>query len=301
MFTEISLLITIVILLISNYLFQSESEQIKVPTQYQTAEQVNCQDCPPVSKLRCQACPTDPLKCATCAPNCNLCNTDCFKCKTGSCQPSCDRCLSSTCEPDCTKCSQGCPLDCSRLGECTLPFKECKIVGEGLSFNLIDYAIYNRKLRVYQTMMTVLTGKEQGHLITLVNSNDIISLYIINKVVKLYAVVNKKKVTLVTQGISLGILEPRSVYLRLEPTELLVAIDGLQFSVPVSNLDTTQRFTVYLGGLPSHLRELAYPTENPYVGFIGCLTDLTIDNSKTPQEFMLRGAQVGCPRKFLPG
>ena len=165
----------------------------------------------------------------------------------------------------------------------------------------MDYAIYNRKLRVYQVIMTVLTGKEQGHLITLVNSNDVISLYIINKFVKLYAVVNKKKVTLGTWGgSSLGILTPSKVFLSLEPTRFFLSIDGVQFSVPVSNLDTSQMFTVYLGGLPSNLRELAYPTDNSYTGFTGCLTDLKINNSKTPQEFTLRGAQVGCPRKFLP-
>ena len=302
---EISFLIVIIILLISNYVYRHDSVQVKVPTntsQYQAAKQVNCQECTPSTKVKCKVCPVDCYKCGGCDPNCDLCNTDCQKCKTGSCQPSCDRCLSSNCKPDCDRCAESCTLDCSRLKECTLPYKECKVVGESLSFDLVGHAIYNRRTQVTYMMMTVITNQDHGHLVTLVNSNSIISLFITDMSVKVNANINNNKFTFMPPwGQSkLEMLVPGKVYLALRKTSLLLIIDGRQFSIP-GPLDTSQLYTMYLGGLPYNLRDQTYFTEDLYAGFTGCLTNIYINNTvKTPQEFMLRGAQVGCPRKYLP-
>lgn len=263
---------------------------------------VNCQDCPASAVDTCQACPVDCHNCSSCAPNCDLCNTDCQKCKTGPCQPSCDRCLSSTCKPDCTKCAQSCTLDCARFEDCPLNYKQCKIVGEGLSFNLVDFALYDKVFRVYNVKVTVITNQSQGHLFTLVNSDSIISLYLINKYLKVYANLTNKEVTYVTWGAHGQVqpLAPTSIYLGLSNSTMLsLAVNYSQFSVPVSTFDTDQRFSVYLGGLPAGLRGRAYPPDNTYMGLTGCLTDLWVNKSQTPQEFILQGAQVGCPRKFI--
>ncbi len=297
--TEISLLVIIVILLISNYLYQSEPEQLKVPTEY--TEQINCQDCSS-AKAKCLACPVDCYECANCAPNCDLCNTDCQKCKTSSCQPSCDKCLSSPCQPSCDKCSKSCPLDCSRLLDCPLPFDECKIVGEGLSFDLVNYATYNRALRVYDVVMKVITKSMKGHLMTLVNSNNIISLYVMNLFVRLHMIINKKKTTFTSWGLGkLQISTPGEITLSLQETQIVFSVMGMQYSVPVSNLDISETFSVHFGGVPGSLLDRAHSETDAYTGFTGCLTNLVINSLlRMPQEFMLRGAQVGCPRKFLP-
>ena len=302
--TEIALLVVIIILLISIYLYQPEPPltPAQASAQAQASALVNCQDCSPSTKAKCQTCSVECHECVNCAPNCDLCNTDCQKCKTGSCQPSCDRCLSSTCVPDCTKCSQSCPLDCTRLKECTLPFKQCKIVGEGLSFNLASYATYNKVVKVILVRMKIITSQSQGHLVTLVNSDSIISLYLISRRLRLYADVNGKKVTLESWGPQghLQILKPTTIYLQQKEDGLQMAVDGNLFSAPFPDLDRTQKYTVYLGGLPSNLRARAYPPNDPYVNFTGCLTNISINTLKAPQEFMLHGAQVGCPRKYLP-
>jgi hypothetical protein len=301
--TEIALLVVIIILLISIYFYQPEPPltPAQASASALASALVNCQDCSPSTKARCQTCPVECHECVNCAPNCSLCNTDCQKCKTGSCQPSCDKCLSSTCMPDCTSCSQSCSLDCTRLRECTLPFKQCKIVGEGLSFNLASYATYNKVVKVTLVKMKTITSQSQGHLFTLVNSDSIISLYLIDKRLKLYANVNKKEATLESWGSQdqLQILKPATIYLQQNENSLQMGITGSQFSTPIPDLDITQKYTVYLGGLPPNLKARAYPSNDPYVSFIGCLTNIFINTLKAPQEFMLRGAQVGCPRKYL--
>lgn len=191
-------------------------------------------------------------------------------------------------------------MDCAQLEDCPLDFKQCKIVGEGLSFNLVDYALYNKVLSLYQVKATVITNQSQGHLVTLVNSDNIISLYLINKYVKVYGSLNNKEVTYMTSGVTVQPLVPTIIYLgRRDNTMLVVVVGFTQFSVPVPEVDTDQRFSVYLGGLPASLRDRAYPSDNTYVGLTGCLTDLWVNEFQTPQQFILQGAQVGCPRRFI--
>ncbi len=302
--TEIALLVVIIILLISIYLYQPKPPltSTQASAQASASALVNCQDCSPSTKARCQTCPVECHECVNCAPNCDLCNTDCQKCKTGPCQPSCDKCLSSTCVPDCTSCSQSCSLDCTRLKECTLPFEQCKIVAKGLTFGLASYATYNRVIKVTIIRMSVITSQSQGHLLTLVNSDSIISLYLADRRLKLYANVNGKKVTLGSWGPNgqLQILKPATIYLQQDEDSLQMRLNASQFLAPIPNLNRTQKYTVYLGGLPSNLRARAYPSNDPYVDFTGCLTNIFINTLKAPQEFMLHGAQVGCPRKYLP-
>lgn len=294
---EIALLIVVVILLISNYVYQPAKGFKVAPVQ--SVDQVNCQDCSPSTKVRCKSCSVNCLTCSTCAPNCNLCKTDCQKCKTGSCQPSCDACVASSCIPDCKKCSQAC-VDCSMLDKCPLPYKGCKIVGQSLSFNIMDYAIYNEILPLESAYIQVITNAKQGHIISFINAVNVMSIFVINNYIKLLANLDGEEVNIVSWNQQIEHLTPVYVHLRIYSSEIEIVVDGGQFSKQISKRIVPLGYTIYIGGLPDDQRARTYFTQDPYVGFTGCLTDIVFGTKRrNPRDFVLRGANVGCPRRFI--
>ena len=302
---DATLLVVIVILLLGNYIYQSDTRltfslQPGLPS-------VHCQDCLPATKANCESCPVDCHECSSCRPNCDLCPTDCFKCKTGPCQPSCEDCLRSSLPPDCTKCSQSCSLDCSRLKECSLSFKDCKLVAEGLSFDLVSHATLKRNLSFRSCTLEVISASDKGHIFTLENSNNIISVFATDRLLQVNANLQGEKVTFKTlqshfpEHGRFQILKPFQLGLTLYQRSITVHLDSHQFSGPTltRQIDPSERFSLHLGGLPGDLRARAYFTEDPYVGFQGCLSGLQVDGSLLDtRDFFLQGAAVGCPRKF---